>query len=227
MTTATGLHILLPGFRIHTWKKVSAGIALRRSINQISVLDFVFDKDDNSVAGYYSLRKENGHQLSDLLNVIFIELPKARDVEDCLEQNTSAENWAIFLKDADNARKQKLIEQLVEKEEGLMCAKESLLKLSADRERWYWQTKLEIQERDRISAYEGAVKKGLKQGIEQGIAQGIEQGIEQGEHKARQENAINLIKMKVLTVEQISEAVGLSLEEVKVLAEKDMNCEAI
>ena len=45
-------------------------------------------------------------------------------------------------------------------------------------------------------------------------------GIEAGAHLKAIESAENLIKMNILTPEQISEATGLSLEEVEELAKK-------
>ena len=45
-------------------------------------------------------------------------------------------------------------------------------------------------------------------------------GLEAGQRNARIESAENLIKMNIGTLEQISEATGLSLEEVEELAKK-------
>ena len=49
---------------------------------------------------------------------------------------------------------------------------------------------------------------------------GKDEGRLEGQHNARIESAENLIKMNILTLEQISEATGLSLEEVEELAKK-------
>ena len=51
---------------------------------------------------------------------------------------------------------------------------------------------------------------------EEALQQGIQQGIQQNAI----ENATNLLKMNVLSMEQISEAVGLSLQEIQAIAEK-------
>ena len=49
---------------------------------------------------------------------------------------------------------------------------------------------------------------------------GMEVGLAEGRHDARIESAENLIKMNIGTLEQISEATGISLEEVEKLAKK-------
>ena len=65
---------------------------------------------------------------------------------------------------------------------------------------------------------------GLEAGLEAGLAKGLEEGLAEGRlegaHLKAIESAENLIKMNILTPEQISEATGLSLEEVEELAKK-------
>lgn len=41
------------------------------------------------------MRTKDGHELSNALNVIFIELPKVSALEATLESNTLLENWAV------------------------------------------------------------------------------------------------------------------------------------
>ncbi|MCR5620958.1 MAG: Rpn family recombination-promoting nuclease/putative transposase [Treponema sp.] len=77
------------------------------TVYQISVLDFNFSKDDKddknrSPVNRYAMRTKDGRELSNSLNIIFIELPKALKLEGSVETNSALENWAIFLKDADD-----------------------------------------------------------------------------------------------------------------------------
>ena len=60
----------------------------------------------------------------------------------------------------------------------------------------------------------------LDAGREEGIAEGIKQGTLVGARQNAIEAAKKLLKMNVLTVEQIAEAQGLPIEQVKVLAEE-------
>ena len=54
----------------------------------------------------------------------------------------------------------------------------------------------------------------------EGIAEGISVGIKQGTQQKAIENAINFLKMKILTVEQIAQGTGLPIEEVNKLAKE-------
>jgi len=60
-------------------------------------------------------------------------------------------------------------------------------------------------EREKLYAYDDGLEKGLTQGLEEGAK------------KKAMEAAKNLLRMNVLTVEQIAEAEGLSVEEVTAL----------
>ena len=67
-----------------------------------------------------------------------------------------------------------------------------------------------------FDAEQRGYKEGVSDGISQGITQGISQGISQGEHQKAIETAKNLLAMK-LSVENISKATGLSIEEVNLI----------
>jgi predicted transposase/invertase (TIGR01784 family) len=54
----------------------------------------------------------------------------------------------------------------------------------------------------------------------EGIAEGISVGIKQGTQQKAIENAMNFLRMKVLTMEQIAQGTGLSVEEVNKLAKE-------
>ena len=56
-----------------------------------------------------------------------------------------------------------------------------------------------------------------QRGYKEGVSDGISQGISQGEHLKAIETAKNLLAMK-LSVENISKATGLSIEEIKLIA---------
>ena len=99
-------------------------------------------------------------------------MPKAKGLEDSLETNTALENWAIFLKDADNPKKADIIRKLTSKQEGLMNAQKSLSSISANRDLWIAQYHQELHERDRISGLSAARREGLDEGIKQGVMQG-------------------------------------------------------
>ena len=65
---------------------------------------------------------------------------------------------------------------------------------------------------------QAGIEKGTKLGIEQGTKLGIEQGkklgIEQGTKLGIEKTARNLLKLGVLSNDQIAEATGLDLEDI-------------
>ena len=145
-------------------------------VYQVTVLDFTYDaeksKKSRSPISRYAMRTKDGRELSNSLNIIFIELTKTKRLEKTLETNTPLENWAIFLKEADNPQKQDIIQKLTNKEAGLMQAKKSLSSISANRDLWIEQYRQEIAERDRRSGLSAMLNKGLQQGLQKGIQQG-------------------------------------------------------
>jgi len=76
-------------------------------------------------------------------------------------------------------------------------------------------------EEQRLKTKKEGLQEGLEQGLEKGLEQGLEQGLEKGLEKGRQEKAeqtaLNLLKIGVLTKEQIAEVTGLSLDRVESL----------
>ena len=199
---------------------------------QISVLNFEFDKDDNSPLSWYTMKKENGARLSNKLNVIFFDLIKIHKLlGKPVNELSKLEKWGLFLSYADNERYTNYIDEIVNTEEGIMEAKSSLSMVSQDEINWARQNSVFIAMQDRSAILHNAekrgiekglkqgLKKGIQQGIEkglkQGIQQGIEQGREQGEHNAKIEIAKKALAQNVLTTEQIAQISGLSEAEVQ------------
>ena len=176
------------------------------TVYQISVLDFNFsqrneepgqNEANHSPINRYAMRTKDGQELSNSLNIVFIELPKAVGLEKSVETNSALENWAIFLKDADNPRKADIIKKLTSKQEGLMQAQKSLSAISANRDLWMAQYRQELAERDRFSGLEASRKEGLKEGRTEGL----------------KESARNALAMG-LPLAQIAKITGLSEEEI-------------
>lgn len=186
-------------------------------VYQISVLNFVFDKDNPDGINHYRMCSKNGGRLTDSLNVIFIELTKIlKQIENSnipIEKLTSVQRWVKFFMEADNPEKQTDIKQLCKFEEGIMKAEKVLSKISQDEINWYkenlywdnianWNTMKSEAEADGRAA-------GLQAGHAEGLAQGLEKGVKQ----EKEHLALQLLKQNLLPVEKISEITGLSLEQ--------------
>ena len=185
-----------------TYLKKGDGWEKAPTVYQISVLDFNFicanepshESGKNlSPISRYAMRTKAGKELSNSLNIVFIELPKALKLEESVETNSALENWAIFLKDADNPLKADIIKKITSKQEGLMQAQKSLSAISATRDLWMAQYRQELAERDRFSGLEASRKEGRKEGL--------------------QESARNALALG-LSLAQIAKITGLSEEEI-------------
>ena len=192
-----------------TYLKKGDGWEKAPIVYQISVLDFNYESENadedfqekaESPVSRYAMRTKDGRELANALNVIFVELPKARGLEDSLETNTALENWAIFLKDADNPKKADVIRKLTDKEAGLMNAQKSLSSISANRDLWIAQYHQELHERDRISGLTAARQEGHKDGVRDGKIQSAKNALSMG-----------------LSPIQAAKITGLSEEEIRKL----------
>ena len=171
-------------------------------VYQVTVLDFNYGNDAGTEiktpVSRYAMRTKDGRELSNSLNIVFIELPKTRGLEKTLETNTPLENWAIFLKEADNPKQQDIINRLTSKEAGLMQAQKSLSSISANRDLWIEQYRQELADRDKRSSISAALSKGRMEG--------------------KYEVARNLLKLG-FSPQQVVDGTGLSLSEVESLME--------
>ena len=169
-------------------------------VYQVTVMDFNYNSKNDidkklqkSPVSRYAMRTKDGRELSNSLNVIFIELTKTSGLEDTLDTNTALENWALFLKEADNPNKKDVIQKLTDKEAGLMNATKSLKSISANRDLWIAQYRQELNERDRLSSINAAMNKGRLEAI--------------------YEAARNFLKMG-LPPEQVAKGVGLPVSDI-------------
>lgn len=183
-------------------------------VYQVTVLDFNYGNDTGAKiktpVSRYAMRTKDGRELSNSLNIVFIELPKTRGLEKTLETNTPLENWAIFLKEADNPKRQDIINRLTSKEAGLMQAQKSLSSISANRNLWIEQYRQELADRDKRSSISAALSKGLEKGRMEGRMEGLIEG--------KYEVARNLLKLG-FSPQQVVDGTGLSLSEVESLME--------
>ena len=171
---------------------------------QITILGFVYTKQTKRAVNRFAMRTKDGVELSNTLNIVFVELPKIRRLEKSVETNTRLENWAIFLRDADKPQKQGLVQRLTEKEEGLMNAQRSLSTISRNRSYWIAQYHQELHDRD------------IRSGLHAAEQKGVEKGRAEGERNKAIETARNFLKMG-LTIQQIAQGTGLSEEEISSL----------
>ena len=187
-----------------TIKKGENYISLKKSI-VINLLDFnLIDETKRYHTEYKIIEKEEGFELTDDLEIHYIELKKFEkkiEKEENLKELEGIELWLIFIKKTGEEGTEELIEKLAERSEEIKMAKEMLEKVSADellRQKYYAREKAIHDEMSRIGYAE---------------TKGMEKGIEKGRQEEKLDIVKNLLSLGI-EVEKISEASKLSIEEI-------------
>ena len=125
-------------------------------VYQINVANFIYPQKGNknssdSIVSYFTMRTKDGRELANKMNIILIELPKVEKLLDNIKDNTALENWAIFFRYADDVTKMEIIKKIIDKEEGIMKAQQSLASISEDEILWAQQFMQDVYESDKTS----------------------------------------------------------------------------
>lgn len=172
----------------------------------INLLDFNLLNHDKFHSVYRLKDCETNEELTDVMELHFIELKKIKDVQRVEEVKTKLEAWLYFI----NQPESELVQELEKVEVEIKEAKAELVRLSGDRKERERYEKRRESRLNEVSALSYAEEKGIQKGIEEGVKQGLEQGAKQ----RNIEIAKNLIQ-NGLDNELISKSTGLSIEEVK------------
>ena len=177
----------------------------------INILDFKYLKNDNFHNCYRLKEKNTNEELTDVMELHFIEIPKLRKLENSEDISDMLEAWITFIESPTS----ELIDKLEMSSDEIKEAKEELLRLSGnDKERERYEKRFEsLLEQNSLLA--NAERKGLQKGIEKGK----KEGLKEGENRKAIEIAINLIK-NGLDNELIKNTTGLSIKEIKELRNK-------
>ena len=176
----------------------------------INILDFKYLKNDNFHNCYRLKEKNTNEELTDVMELHFIEIPKLRKLENSEDISDMLEAWITFIESPTS----ELIDKLEMSSDEIKEAKEELLRLSGnDKERERYEKRFEsLLEQNSLLA--NAERKGLQKGIEKGKKEGLKEG-------AKQEKIlISKNLLDVLDDETISNKTGLSLKEIKELRNK-------
>ncbi len=178
---------------------------------QINLLDFELLPTENIVSRYLLKEEKSNHVLTNLFQMIYVELSKFR-VKNISELKTERDIWFYLLNNMETLTEEKRMEILTKKPD-LKNAFDVLDLYATDPDK-----RRELEERlraDKNYAYELAAKfeqgleKGLEQGLEKGLEQGLEKGLEQGELKKAIETARRM-REENFPQDQILRITGLS-----------------
>jgi predicted transposase/invertase (TIGR01784 family) len=195
---------------------------------QIFFLDFIlFPKSEVLPRRYAFLEKTEHDQLSDLVEVIFYEIPKLEkkltswlNGESGPESLSKEERWCVYFRCRKDEEKRPVVEELCRIEGGIMKAENALKRLSRDEEQWARALFRDKAQMDYKSEIDGAREQGItigeERGREKGIVIGEERGITIGEKRRTRDIARNL-KAQGLSPQQITAVTGLSAKEISQL----------
>ena len=181
----------------------------------INILDFKYLKNDNFHNCYRLKEKTTNEELTDVMELHFIEIPKLRKLENSEDISDMLEAWITFIESPTS----ELIDKLEMSSDEIKEAKEELLRLSGnDKERERYEKRFEsLLEQNSLLA--NAERKGLQKGIEKGKKEGLKKGLKEGAKQEKILIAINLIK-NGLDNELIKNTTGLSIKEITELRNK-------
>ena len=163
----------------------------------INILNFKYLKTENFHTGYRFKELITNEELTDVMEVHFIEIPKLKDSSDEKDMLVA---WTEFLKDPES-EKVRGLELSVDE---IRQAKDELIRMSNDKKQRELYDMRANSLRDKISELNAAEKKGREEGTE---------------HRAKNK-AIEIarnMKLNGLDTETISKITGLSLLEIEEL----------
>ncbi len=162
----------------------------------INILNFKYLKTDKFHTGYRLKEIESNEELTDIIEMHFIEIPKLKDDSDEKDMLVA---WTEFLKDPESEKVRNLEMSIKEIRE----AKDELIKMSNNsKQREIYEMRAKIL-KDKVSALNKARE------------EGIEQGIKEGQYKEK----INIAKklLDVLDDDTIAIKTGLTIDKIQEL----------
>ena len=127
----------------------------------------------------------------------FLEIPKFKKT--CYDKTSPQEKWMLFFKEP----KQETLKELAMHSQEIAQAFESLEILSKNPKK---RAEYEARKKELLD---------IRNGMYVNRKEGKEEGIVEGETRKALQTAKNLKTMKIMTMEQIAKATGLTLEQVK------------
>ena len=127
----------------------------------INILNFKYLKTDNFHTGYRFKEIETNEELTDVMEVHFIEIPK---LEDSNDEKDMLVAWTEFLKDPESEKESEKVRGLELSIEEIRQAKDELIRMSNDSTQRQLYDIRANSLRDKISELNAAERKGIEKG---------------------------------------------------------------
>ncbi|CEK36549.1 transposase and inactivated derivative,conserved hypothetical protein,PD-(D/E)XK nuclease family transposase [[Clostridium] sordellii] len=166
----------------------------------INILDFKYLRNEKFHNAYRLKEIITNEELTDTMELHFIEIPKLRKLDDSEEISDMLEAWVAFIQNPDS----EVVEKLEMSKKEIREAKSELVRISGDSKERYMYEKRKESILEKVSLIESAEQK----------------GIEKGKREGAKEEKILIAKNAIdnnLDDNTIQIITGLSLEEIKEL----------
>ena len=143
----------------------------------------------------YTNEKTSKRMPKERCRTLWIEMEKTQALE-----RVPTEQWRIsdkityMLRYSRDPKKQKIIHELIEKEEVIRMMEEKRMDFLKDTSYAIAKMRMKYDEMDEKTVYKKGIKKGMRKGVKKGVKQGIEQGIEQGIVQGIVKGKVSLLK---------------------------------
>jgi predicted transposase/invertase (TIGR01784 family) len=185
---------------------------------QVMFCNYTVFSERSDFVRRFSLRDDDGVELTDAICAVFIELSKlgpifkkdAKDME-------PLEAWSVFFATAHKPEFKGLIDELSGVKEEVGMANNLLLNISQDEIQQAHYRSRRIFERDMEHNYVVGVKEGRAEGRAEGLSEGRAEGRAEGRSEGRAEGrteAARGFKAEGVDPQTIAKVTGLSLDEV-------------
>lgn len=169
----------------------------------INILDFKYLRNEKFHNAYRLKEIITNEELTDTMEIHFIEIPKLRKLDDSDEISDMLEAWVAFIQNPDS----EIVGKLEMSRKEIKEAKSELVRMSGDSKERYMYEKRKESILEKVSLIESAEQKGIEKGKKEGAKE---------EKIFIAKNAIN----NNLNDNTIQIITGLSLDEIKELRNK-------
>ena len=164
-----------------------------------------FKSEDGQTIKKYTLKDENGKEEGGIIKYqVYLENIKEKYYNN--DELTKLEKYLLMIK----LRKRKELKEISKGDKNMSDVYKKLDELSEDK----YLSLLYDREEKREYEYKCMMEDAKEEAKEEGMSQGIERGIEQGISSEKEKIAKNLLSMN-MSIEDISKATGLSIDEIK------------
>lgn len=129
----------------------------------------------------YTNEKTSKWMPKERCRTLWIEMEKTQALERIpTEQWRISDKITYMLRYSRDPKKQKIIHELIEKEEVIRMMEEKRMDFLKDTSDAIARMRMKYDEMDEKTVYKKGIEKGMRKGVKKGVKQGMKQGLEQG-----------------------------------------------